>query len=192
MQSVWTPSSWHDYFPTFSAIFSCRVHMSMRFGLPMRHCQCGVWKNVTLCDPNQRQNVEQPLPAFSNVLLNATLFKCDLLESYESPTISTISGRNAIKQPWEKDVKYIGKVQWLFVVMFSTYFLPNQMNIGNVKVCTKSNLCPQSIDLVEFSTYVLPYRFYKILRFAKWLKARATSVPLWIRTSLRERERIFI
>jgi len=31
MQSVWTPSSWHDYFPTFGAIFSCHVHMSMRF-----------------------------------------------------------------------------------------------------------------------------------------------------------------
>ena len=55
-------------------------------------------------------------------------FKGDLLGSYESPTISTISARNAIKQPWEKNVKYIGKVQWLFVVMFSTYFLPNQMD----------------------------------------------------------------
>ena len=38
-------------FPTFSAICSCRVHMSMRFGLPMRHCQCGVWKHITLCGP---------------------------------------------------------------------------------------------------------------------------------------------
>ena len=62
------------------------------------------------------------------MLLNATPFNGDLLGSYESPTISAISARNAIQQPWEKDVKYIGKVQWLFVVLFSTYFLPKQMN----------------------------------------------------------------
>ena len=71
---------------------------------------------------------KKPLPAFSNVPLNATPFKGDLLGSYGSPTISTISGRGAIKQPWEKNVKCIGKVQWLFVVMFSTFFLPNQMD----------------------------------------------------------------
>ena len=49
---------------------------------------------------------KKPLPAFSNVPLNAAPFKGDLLGSYESPTISTISARNAIKQPWEKNVKF--------------------------------------------------------------------------------------
>ena len=46
---------------------------------------------------------------------------------------------------------------------------------------------------VDFSAYVLPSRFYKILCFAKWLKARATSVPpLFIYIYIyieRERER---
>ena len=42
-------------------------------------------KDVTLCDPNQCQTVEEPLPAFSNVPLNATCFKGGLLESYDSP-----------------------------------------------------------------------------------------------------------
>ena len=51
-----------------------------------------------LCDPNQCQNVEEPLFAFSNVPLNATLFKGELLKAYESQTIPTISGRNFINQ----------------------------------------------------------------------------------------------
>ena len=55
MQSVWTPSSWHDYFPAFSAIFSCHVHMSMRFGLAMRHCHWGMWKHITLCGPTLKR-----------------------------------------------------------------------------------------------------------------------------------------
>ena len=81
-------------------------------------CQCGVWKNATLCDPNQCQNVEEPLPAFSNVPLNATIFNCDLLESYESTTISTISDRNFIKQSWDKTCK----IRWQSPMTFRRDF----------------------------------------------------------------------
>ena len=50
--------------------------------------------------------------------LNATLFTGDLLESYESPTISKISGRNVIKQSWEKTCK----IRWQSPLIFRRDF----------------------------------------------------------------------
>ena len=82
------------------------------------NCQCGVWKNATRCDPNQCQNVEEPVLACSNVILNATIFNCDLLESPESPTISTISGRSFRKQSWEKTCK----IRWRSPMTFRRDF----------------------------------------------------------------------
>ena len=117
-------------------------HMVQRGGVFFLNCQCGVWKHVTLCDPKQCQNVEEPLLAFSNVFLNATIFKGDLLASYESPTISTISDRNFIKQSWDKTCK----IRWQSPMTFRRdFFRPSFSqikwpNIDNVKTYTKSNL----------------------------------------------------
>ena len=101
------------------------------------------------------------------MLLNATPFNGDLLGSYESPTISAISARNAIQQPWEKDAKYIGKVQWLFVVMFSTYFLPKQMNQNRqCKNVHEVQFIPKTCFPMMFSIYVLKSLCFFLICFA--------------------------
>ena len=82
MQSVWTPSSWHDYVPTFRAIFSCHVHVSMRFGLAMRHCHWGMWKHITLCGPTLKQKQCGFLCLFVWLFVWSLVCLCVLLFSF--------------------------------------------------------------------------------------------------------------
>ena len=113
-------------------------------------CQCEVWKHVTLCDPKQCPNVIEPVLACSNMPLNATLFKGDLLESYESPTIFAQSDimchwADVNKKEWNTCTKSNDFSSWCFRPSFCPTKWPNIAtkwpNIDNVKTCTKSNLC---------------------------------------------------
>ena len=126
-----------------------------------------VWQHVTLCDPKQCRNVIEPVLACSNMPLNATLFKGDLLESYESPTIFAQSDIMCHWADVKNGVKYMHEVQWLFVVMFSTYFLPKQMtqnrrckNVHEVQFISKTWFP------MMFSSYVSTRRCFFLICFA--------------------------
>ena len=71
------------------------------------------------------------------------------------------------KIPWEKNAKYIGKVQWLFVVMFSTYFLPKQMNQNRqCKNVHEVQFIPKTCFPMMFSIYVLKSLCFFLICFA--------------------------
>ena len=111
--------------------------------------------------------------------LNATLFKGDLLESYESPTIFAQSDimchwADVNKKEWNTCTKSNDFSSWCFRPGFCPTKWPNIAtkwpNIDNVKTCTKSNLC-RTHDFRwcfhhmnqrggVFCLYVLPHRSY--------------------------------
>ena len=58
------------------------------------------------------KTLKKLVPAFQDVLLNATPFKGDLLGSYESPTISTIPARMDQHRQYKSvhEVQFIPKI----------------------------------------------------------------------------------
>ena len=101
------------------------------------------------------------LPALWNVLLNATPFNGDLLGSYESPTISTISARNAIQQHEKNMQNTFAKSNDFSSWCFRPIFCPSKWTkIVNVKT-RRSPIYSENV----FSSDVLDICFKKSLFF---------------------------